>query len=266
MGGAEVVDGSDEESESPMPDLEPPADMFVDEGDGEDGEDDEDCGDGGATPSMVDSDADDAPLASLGASPKPKAKGKGKAKAKTSPKAKAKAKSNAKAKACSIVGSPKGSPKAKGKGKAVAKGSPKAQGKAKGKAKGSPKAKGKAKGKALVIAVPGAPGSSTDLAVLPQPPPPKPQGTPSTDLALADDNKWERVLCDSCRTWTSVHRCRLISKGKNAWRCVTCGTTQVQMRRKFGSWPTKSFELLSEDCCSHSYFGVAFITGCNLCD
>jgi hypothetical protein len=167
-------------------------------------------------------------------SPKSNAKGKAKGKAKASPKAKAKAKSKAKSKACAIVGSPKGSPKAKAKAKAAAKGSPnakgspKAKGNAKGKAKGSPKAKGKAKGKALAIAVPGASGSSTDLAVLPQPPPPPPQQASSTDLAVPSDLTWERVLCDSCRSWTSVHRCRWISKGKNTWRCVTCGTRQVQ--------------------------------------
>jgi hypothetical protein len=248
-----------------MPDLHPPEDVGTGEAeaseDGDEEPEEEDDEDDRDPPMNLDDDDlpdsdDGAPmvrgsLSALGASPKATAKtkskaaakgsqkavGKGKAKCKGSPKAKAKAKCEAAA---------KGSPKAMGKGKAKCKGSPKA--KAKAKCKGSPKAKAKGRAKSTAvpeaaIAVPGATGSSTDLAVLVQ------EQQPAQDLAVPGDTetKWERVICDSCRMWTSVHRCRLISKGKNAWRCSTCGTTQVQLRRRFGAWPTDGFLLLSED-------------------
>ena len=223
------------DSESEMPDLHPPEDVGTGEAeasaDGDEEPEEEDDEDARDPPMNLDDDDlpdsdDGAPmvrgsLAALGASPKATAKTKSKAAA-------------------------KGSQKAVGKGKAKCKGSPKA--KAKAKCKGSPKAKAKGRAKSTAvpeaaIAVPGAAGSSTDLAVLVQ------EQQPAQDLAVPGDTetKWERVICDSCRMWTSVHRCRLISKGKNAWRCSTCGTTQVQLRRRFGAWPTDGFLLLSED-------------------
>jgi hypothetical protein len=56
---------------------------------------------------------------------------------------------------------------------------------------------------------------------------------------------------------------RLISKSKNRFRCNECGKTAVQLRRKFGSWPSEGFEELTQDRrCVHNGIGSGLAALC----
>jgi hypothetical protein len=54
------------------------------------------------------------------------------------------------------------------------------------------------------------------------------------------------VLCGSCGRYNPFHRCKLISKGKNTWRCGVCAVKSVQLWRGLGSWPSEGFLTLSQ--------------------
>ena len=59
---------------------------------------------------------------------------------------------------------------------------------------------------------------------------------------------WDtKVRCDSCGNRTEFQSCRVINKSSGLWRCKQCGTSHVQLRRSFGSWPVSSFSRLTDD-------------------
>lgn len=59
---------------------------------------------------------------------------------------------------------------------------------------------------------------------------------------------WDtKVRCDSCGQRTEFQSCRVINKSSGLWRCKQCGTSHVQLRRSFGSWPVSSFSRLTDD-------------------
>jgi hypothetical protein len=193
------------------------------------------------------------------AAPQPKAK----AKAKAEPKAKATAKSKAEPK-----------PKAKAKAKAGAtpadrsaewKGAPPPETSA---AEDEPPAKRSHKAKAPPGSMPGPsappgsmagsstdpgpepsanpgsanqPGSSTTNVVAPPAGMPKPM---STALAAA---AFDETLCEQCGRFCKFVHCRMLSKGKNTWRCKGCDTKCSILRRALGSWPPAEMATIPAD-------------------
>jgi hypothetical protein len=138
--------------------------------------------------------------------------------------------------------------KAKPKAKAKSDGGATAKCKAKGKATG--KAKGKAMPKARAGAeadaeLDGEGGGGAAVVVVVEPPPAS--NTPGSASAVSGPFDSTSVMCDSCNRFFPFAKCRVISKGRNTWRCSGCGVKAAQLRRVFGSWPSEQFSLLSQE-------------------
>ena len=231
-------------------------------------------------------EGDDVPLAPAAKS-KPKAKGKAKAKSKSKGKSPAKAPAAAKSKAkraakagslpgTQILGSASPPPEAKRAAKAKARlgmpnladASPPAKAKATAKArataevttatddaKATPKVRCKAKGEAKAKAAVVVSGTALANEVSPD------ADEAATGAIVPASGKRQidqvqdpfaltegRVLCESCKRYCHFAKCRQLRKtGAGSWRCGSCGVKHVQLRRAFGSWPTDSFALLSEE-------------------
>jgi hypothetical protein len=254
-----------EDVESSMPDLDPPEDMdFVDDFDPTLLNVDSD----GATlerdSPMSDDDEDAVPPGQPSPKALAKAKGKAQAKAKATPKgsaapkadpsgkAKAKAKGSAAPKA-----DPSGKAKAKAKGKAAAKADPSAEpsASAKPKAKQTAKAKAKASAASAASAADSSAGDAAVETTLAAAPPAgegaiaaaPPAGEIGSGQLAAVCGEGD-VQCHQCRRWVPFQKVRLISKKAGLFRCSSCGATATQLRRKFGTWPTDEFLMLTEAC------------------
>ena len=236
---------------SPMPDIEPPdAEDFADDFDQTLVNFDSD----GTTlerdspTSEVDEDAEGDEDAVPPGQPSPKAlaKAKGKAKAKAKGSAAPKADPSGKAKATAKgSAAPKADPSGKAMAKAKGKAAPKANPSAEPSASAKPKAKQNAKAKAKASAASAADSSAGDATVGPTAPAPPSAAPPSGELAVCAEGD---VQCHQCRRWVGFQKVRLISKKAGLFRCSSCGATATQLRRKFGSWPTEQFAMLSEAC------------------
>lgn len=120
----------------------------------------------------------------------------------------------------------------KGKGKDKGKGTPK------GKAKG--KAKLKAKPKRVKVTL--EPTAAAEPAPVVPPPakaapiaPPEPQHVGGAPTFPSDT-----VMCHDCGSDVQPSRCRLVSKMKGTFRCVTCRVKITELYRDLGNWPPKS--------------------------
>ncbi len=190
----------------------------------------------------------------------PAAKAKSKGKAKSKPKAKAKSRAAAKA-AAKAIAEPKATSKAaatpKPKGQAAAKpkaagkaaAKPKAAGKAKPEAKraGKAKAKAAAKPKAEPKAMAAPQAEHEQAAEVEQP---EEINEPETVVEYNDEMAklaFGRVKCETCGRDSDFSICRVIAKGRQAWRCNICGVKTTQLRRALGKWPSDRFNNMSQD-------------------
>ena len=53
--------------------------------------------------------------------------------------------------------------------------------------------------------------------------------------------------CNKCLGAVDPLRCRLGGKALGSWTCNSCSTKSTQLRRLFGTWPPKCFQLLPEN-------------------
>lgn len=149
-----------------------------------------------------------------------------------------------------------GKGKARGKAAAVAK-APTAKALAKAAATGgSPEVPGgagtahpKAKGRGKAAAVSNASSSCAPPGQATEPPAEETEETavepePASVLASV---AFGMVVCSSCGRPNSFSQCRVLSKGRQSWRCNGCNVKSVQLRRALGQWPTDGFNMLSAD-------------------
>ena len=174
----------------------------------------------------------------------PTANARGKAKATA---AKALAKATA-AKAARTSGEPADAdaPTAKARGKAKATAA-KALAKATA-AKALAKAAAKAKGRGKAAAASNASSSSAPPEQATEPPAEETEAVaepePVSTLAAV---AFGMVVCSSCGRPNLFSQCRVLSKGRQSWRCNGCNVKSVQLRRALGQWPTDGFNMLSLD-------------------
>ncbi len=116
---------------------------------------------------------------------------------------------------------------------------------AKAKAVGKPKAKSTPKAKAKAAAAPEA-AAALEAAEAPQAPAAL-AVAPETEAASEQLGMWsDNVYCATCKMFVSYKKCRVLSKTTGTWRCSSCSTKMVQLRRLHGSWPTAEFSMLTE--------------------
>ena len=70
-----------------------------------------------------------------------------------------------------------------------------------------------------------------------------------------------RPRCNKCRADVDVLRSSATGKRQGTWRCNECNVKCVQLSRKFGSWPPKSFQALPQDWQSEFYASLRGLSG-----
>ena len=63
----------------------------------------------------------------------------------------------------------------------------------------------------------------------------------------ADSLFCAEVRCYSCGNFAHFSKCKIISKGKQHWKCSACATKSTQLYRGLGQWPTPAFQQLTDE-------------------